>query len=520
MRLRRWLLVLLACVATPLATAAADAPYAEAYRPQYHYSPPQQWMNDPNGLVYYDGEYHLFYQYNPYAAHWGPMHWGHAVSQDLVHWDTLPIALFPDRHGTIFSGSIVVDQDNTSGFGAAGSPALVALFTYNDTLAKSAGREDFQTQGLAYSVNRGRDWTPFTGNPVLENPGNADFRDPKLFWYAPQQRWIMTLAMRDHVAFYSSADLRHWTHESDFGARSGSHEGVWECPDLIELPLGPDGGNKAVLLVSLTPGGPNGGSATQYFIGRFDGHQFTADADAGAAAGVVRWLDYGPDDYAGSTWTGGGAGHGRQLFIGWMSNWAYAEAVPTARWRSAMTLPRELFLAATPRGPELHSRPAAELESLRRRRAKIGEQGVSQAIDLTQPLGTNTGLLEVLLQLDTQEAGVIELAFSNPLGEKTTFRLDRARLRYEVDRSASGTAKFTAGFASVAWAPLPGPGRNLQLRFFLDHASLESFINDGETAFTTIMFPTVPYTRVTLSADREVRIKSGTVYELASIWQH
>ncbi len=529
MSLRAGLLLLAVCGATGVAAAGADAPYAEHWRPQYHYSPPQQWMNDPNGLVYADGEYHLFYQYNPYATRWGPMHWGHAVSPDLVHWETLPVALFPDRHGTIFSGSVVVDRDNTSGLGAAGSAPLVALFTYNDTLAKTAGRQDYQTQGLAFSVDRGRDWTPFAGNPVLANPGTADFRDPKVFWYAPQRRWVMALAMKDHVAFYSSADLRQWAHESDFGAQFGSHDGVWECPDLIELPLGTDGVRRAVLLVSLTPGGPNGGSATQYFIGRFDGHQFTLDADlrqrlrtpaTGPGTGAALWLDYGPDDYAGSTWSGDRGGEGRQVFIGWMSNWAYAQEVPTVRWRSAMTLPRELSLVASSRGPQLRSQPAVELESLRRRHASIGPRRVTHPFDLTVPSGTGNGLVELELQVDALDAGVVELAFSNSLGERTVFRLDRPQRRYEVDRSASGTVQFSDGFAAVASAPLQGSGRRLQLRMFLDQASLETFVNAGETVFTTIMFPTVPYDRITLSADREVRVESGTVYELASVWQH
>jgi fructan beta-fructosidase len=521
---RAGLVALLACGIAGAACALAEPLYTESHRPQFHFSPPQQWMNDPNGMVYYGGEYHLFYQYNPYDTRWGPMHWGHAVSRDLLHWDNLPIALFPDRHGTIFSGSVVVDDDNTAGFGAGsgGSAPLVALFTYHDQLAKNEGRRDFQTQGLAFSVDRGRNWTKFDGNPVLANPGSADFRDPKVFWYPPRHQWLMVLAMKDHVAFYSSRDLKQWTHESDFGAGLGSHDGVWECPDLIELPVGAGGERKAVLLVSLTPGGPNGGSATQYFIGRFDGHAFTADAPfrppGMPAADPARWLDYGPDDYAGSTWTGGPRGDARQIFIGWMSNWAYAQAVPTARWRSAMTLPRELGLAATALGPELRSRPVAELAGLRRRSATIAATRVSQALELTRSLGSNSGLLELLLQVDTLDAPVVELTFSNARGEHTTFRLDKPRRRYEVDRSASGSVGFSAGFSAIASAPLRDSGRHLDLRLFLDHASLETFVNDGETVFTTIVFPTVPYDTITLSAHGEVRIQSGAVFELASVW--
>jgi len=496
---------------------AATPHYDEAWRPQYHFSPPQQWMNDPNGMVFLDGEYHLFYQYNPYADKWGPMHWGHAVSRDTVHWENLPIALFPDVHGTIFSGSAVVDAGNTSGFGSRKNPPLVAIFTYHDHLAFNLGRTDFQTQGAAFSLDKGRTWTKYSGNPVLANSGSRDFRDPKVFWLADSHKWIMTLAVHDHVAFYSSRDLRSWVHESDFGVQFGAHGGVWECPDLIEMNVAGTTERKAVLLVSINPGGPNGGSATQYFVGRFDGHRFVPDS---APSGTVEasWIDHGTDNYAGSTWSGGRSGDDRVLFLGWMSNWQYAEEVPTKPWRSAMTLPRELKLVKSPRGLEVHSVPVAELAVLRGRQANLPAQAIAENLDLTATAGMHSGLLELELSVRTQDASRVELAFANAQGERTVFRLDKTAGRYEVDRSASGVVDFNPVFPKLQWAAVKGTGADLKIHAFLDHSSVEIFINDGETVFTTIHFPATPYDKITMRADREIALEGGSLYELRPIW--
>ena len=478
-------------------------------------------MNDPNGMVYFDGEYHLFYQYNPYANVWGPMHWGHAVSPDLVHWDNLPIALFPDRHGTIFSGSAVVDRDDTTGFGTKESPPLVAMFTYHDHLAEKLGRTDFQTQGIAYSTNRGRDWTKYAGNPVIPNPGSRDFRDPKLIWYAPTHSWIVTLAVHDHVAFYSSPDLKTWTHESDFGRDLGAHGGTWECPDLLDMPDAAAGGadagtHRAVLLVSINPGGPNGGSATQYFIGRFDGHRFSAEPQRPGDA-TAHWLDYGTDDYAGSTWSGGKGGDERQLFLGWMSNWQYGNAVPTTRWRSAMTIPRELRLVAGARGPELHSIPVAELAALRAVSTNIAG-AVTRRVELIPPAGGATGLWELELKLETRKAAMVELSFANAAGEQTVFRLNAREQRYELDRSKSGAVDFNPVFSALQTAPLPARAATVRIHAYVDRSSVELFLDDGATVFTTIVFPGAPYDKIVLSADRDIAIASGTVHALRSIW--
>ena len=511
--------LLVVCLGACARFALADGLYHEQYRPQFHFTPPQQWMNDPNGLVYDHGEYHLFYQYHPYSNKWGPMHWGHAVSKDMVNWDNLPIALFPDRHGTIFSGSAVVDAANTSGFGTKAKPPMVAMFTYQDHLSENLGHTGFQSQGLAYSLDQGRNWVKYHGNPVLTSPAVRDFRDPKVFWHALSRRWIVALAVADHIAFYSSTDLKHWVHESDFGQQWGSHGGVWECPDLIAMNIDGSANGKYVLLVSIGKGGPNGGSATQYFIGSFDGHRFTLDADMDARLKASSlWLDYGTDNYAGSTWSGGPLQDGRVNFIGWMSNWDYATSVPTERWRSAMTLPRELKLTRTARGLELHSVPLMELAALRKDTKPLAAQTIAQSLNLTQLAGTRSGLLEINLDLETLGADAVSLKFGNSRDEHVLFRLNKTGRRYEVDRTASGSVDFNTVFAGVQTAPLRGSGEHVTLKIFIDQSSIEIFVNEGETVFTTLAFPAVPYDTVTLAADQPIRLNAGSIHELKSIW--
>jgi fructan beta-fructosidase len=340
-------------------------PYAERYRPQYHFSPAAHWMNDPNGMVHHDGEYHLFYQHNPFGATWGHMSWGHAVSRDLVRWQHLPVAI-PEVDGVMaFSGSAVVDRRNTSGFGVGGRPPLVALYTGHRTDRPS------QSQFLAYSTDRGRTWTRYAGNPVLDI-GSAEFRDPKVVWHEPSRRWVMAvvLATEHRVRFYGSPDLKRWTPLGDFGPHAATG-GVWECPDLFELPVdGDPHDTRWVLIVNVNPGGIAGGSAGQYFVGRFDGTRFVADADGGATppaadpAGAL-WLDHGKDFYAAVTYADVPKPDGRRVLLGWMNNWQYADAIPTAPWRGAMSVPRALALTRTPAGVRLVQRPVRELERLR-----------------------------------------------------------------------------------------------------------------------------------------------------------
>ena len=326
----------------------------DPYRPLFHFTPPANWMNDPNGLVYFEGEYHLFYQYHPESNLWGPMHWGHAVSADLVNWQHLPIALYPDERGMIFSGSAVVDWEDTAGFG---KKAMIAVFTYNNHTYNDEHR--VEDQNIAYSKDRGRTWTKYNGNPVVPHPGDLkDFRDPKVFWY--QDHWVMLLAAGDKVLFYTSSNLKEWDQSGSFGGGGyGSTDGVWETPDLFQLPVTNASDSRWVLTVGLGNGGPAGGSATQYFIGDFDGKNFTSENPKD----TVLWADHGTDYYAPQAWND--EPHGRRIMIGWMSNWQYANLTPASTWRGMFSIPRELSLTQTEDGIRLVQNPIPELQSLR-----------------------------------------------------------------------------------------------------------------------------------------------------------
>lgn len=311
-------LLLFGCTNQPQQeSTTGTAQFNERHRPQFHFTPPSKWMNDPNGMVFYEGEYHLFYQHYPEGNVWGPMHWGHAVSKDLVHWEHLPIALYPDSLGMIFSGSAVVDLQNTSGLGTADNPPMVAIYTYHKMEGEKAGRNDFQTQGIAFSLDKGRSWAKYADNPVMPNPGITDFRDPKVMWHEQSGKWIMALAVYDHIRFYSSPNLKDWQLESSFGEGIGAHGGVWECPDLFKMQVAGSQEEKWVLLVSINPGGPNGGSATQYFVGQFDGNKFVLDeqfrqrvvAESAIPQGVVL-TDFEDNAYAGWRATGNAFGSG------------------------------------------------------------------------------------------------------------------------------------------------------------------------------------------------------------------
>ena len=467
--------------------------YDEKFRPQYHFTPPSQWMNDPNGMVFYEGEYHLFYQHYPDSNVWGPMHWGHAVSEDMVHWEHLPIALYPDTLGYIFSGSAVIDWKNTSGLGTIDNPPMVAIYTYHDPVGAEAGRNDYQTQGIAFSLDKGRSWTKYEGNPVLANPGIIDFRDPKVSWDESNERWVMILAVLDHVNLYTSPDLISWTLQSEFGHTTGGHGGVWECPDLFPL-TDQNGEVKWVMLLSINPGGPQGGSATQYFVGDFNGSVFTP------VDSVTRWIDYGADNYAGVTWADIPEVDGRRLFLGWMSNWQYANVVPTYEWRSAMTVPRALSLNKTEGGYVLQSKPVSELEIL------MGEATVAD--NSTMDLPTESCLVEVT---DIQGQS-LEITFSNDLGERLVVKVAADRLL--VDRTKSGETAFSDAFAAIHEAPLMGASvRDIQI--YMDRSSVEVFVNYGEVVMTDLVFPTTPYTKVSVSSP-EVKL---SMTPMASIWR-
>lgn len=493
--------------------------YTEAHRPQFHFSPQQKWMNDPNGMFYYDGEYHLFYQYYPDSTVWGPMHWGHAISRDMVHWEHLPVALYPDENGWIFSGSAVVDWQNTSGLGQNGQPPLIAIFTYHNDVLVKAGREDYQTQGIAYSNDRGRTWTKYLANPVLPNPGIRDFRDPKVFWYETGAYWVMSLAVENRISFYTSPDLLNWTHASDFGQQSGAHGGVWECPDLFSLTVEGTNQTKWVLLVSINPGGPNGGSATQYFIGDFDGKTFTNDH----APATTLWIDHGRDNYAGVTWSDIPAEDGRRLFIGWMSNWHYANEVPTERWRSAMTLPRTLTLRTTPAGLRLCSQPVQEMTQLRGPAIELDAQIINGKIDISKKLNISTLLMEMRIEIEMSDDATADfgVALTNARNEVYRIGYDAGQGQFYSDRTRAGKQAFSELFANqLALAPRVEESNTVILHLFLDVASAELFADDGATALTEIFFPNEDFTQLQLySNNGTVQLKKATFYPLLSVWQ-
>jgi len=441
---KKMLFVLLASL-IQLVTDKAMAQYSgpnkdEVYRPQIHFSPRAHWINDPNGMVYYNGTYHLFFQYHPNSSVWGPMHWGHAISSDMINWKEQPIAIYPDSIGTIFSGSAIVDKDNTTGFGKNGQTPLVAIFTQHNTAAEKAGRNDFQNQSLAYSLNNGKTWTKYSANPVLKNPGITDFRDPKVMWYEPSKKWIMTLATKDRISFYSSKNLKSWTKESEFGATAGAHGGVWECPDLFTLD---DNGKKVwVLIVNLNPGGPNKGSATQYFLGDFNGNTFTPYNTN------IKWIDYGPDEYAGITWSNTG---NRKIFLGWMSNWLYAERVPTETWRNAMTVPRELKLQHVGKDLLIASQPVKELANTQSKPIIVSDVKINKSIDVAGIAGKIK--FPCRLNLHFEEANNFSLTVSNDMGEQLIVGYDKKQNQYFIDRSKSGKTAFQKEFAARHVAP-------------------------------------------------------------------
>lgn len=485
--------------------------FSEQHRPQYHFSPPANWMNDPNGMVFHKGEYHLFYQFYPDSNVWGPMHWGHAITKDLTHWEHQPIALYPDSLGMIFSGSAVVDHQNTSGFGSKENPPLVAIFTYHLMEAEKAGRNDYQTQGIAFSLDNGRSWTKYEQNPVLKNPGIKDFRDPKVIWYEPSKKWIMILAVQDHVEFYGSPDLKSWTKLSDFGLGVGGHGGVWECPDLF--PLKVDGGEeKWVMLLSINPGSPNGGSGTQYFIGNFDGKTFVNDNPPDKTL----WIDYGRDNYAGVTWSNIQESDGRRLFLGWMGNWDYAQVVPTYVWRSAMTLPREFVLTKVAAGIRLASHPVKEIESLVGKSFVIGETIVRDENVLTSS-EMETGLFELRIELDSAVKRDFSIELFNTMGEKLVIRYSQEQNVVLVDRTAAGKNDFSPKFSGIDKGPRSITSFPKDIRLFVDHSSVEIFMDNGLLVMTETFFPAEPFKQVKIISDG-LKMKSANARKIKRIW--
>ena len=444
--------------------------YDETYRPKFHFTPEHGWMNDPNGMVFLDGEYHLFFQYNPYGSMWGNMSWGHAVSTDMVSWTYLPTALTPDSLGAIFSGSAVIDVNNTAGFG---KNAMVAIFT-------SCGKT--QQQSIAYSTDKGRTFTKYAKNPVLPNPGITDFRDPKVSWNEAANQWVMALATKQTVTFFGSPNLKDWTKLSEFGEGIGSHAAVWECPDLF--PMTYQGKTKWVLIVSLNPGGPNGGSATQYFIGDFNGKTFKPDA-----LPYPLWLDYGRDNYAGVTFSNIPKTDGRRIFLGWMSNWDYANQVPTKNFRSANTVPRELTITTNGKHLILSSYPVRELTNLKGKVIVKPNLLVENEATITELLKNNEGSYEVEMTIKPENAGVFGFSLNNSKNETLKFNFDNTTGFLSIDRKKSGLIDFNDRFAMGMNAPLIKRDA-YRIRLLVDKASAEIFVNEGEITMSTLFFPT------------------------------
>ncbi|WP_372620136.1 glycoside hydrolase family 32 protein [Alteromonas stellipolaris] len=653
--------------------------YNEKFRPQAHFTPPEKWMNDPNGMFYLDGEYHLFYQHNPNASVWGPMHWGHAVSRDLVHWEHLPIALYPDEQGTIFSGSAVVDWNNSSGLGTKENPPIVALYTYHNPELEKAGRIDFQTQAMAYSLDKGRTWQKYAQNPVVENPGIRDFRDPKVMWHEGSKQWIMALAQKDHIGFYSSENLKEWKLESTFGENMGSHGGVWECPELILMPIAGTDEYRYVLLVSIMPGGPNGGSATQYFVGDFDGKNFVLDdtwqqalaqtpaefpegtvfadfeqeindwhtkGDAfngGPTAGshgaqpmpegfegqhlinsfkdgdlstgsltspkfliekpfinfklaggqhtekvgvnllvdnkvvmsatgknrnILRnvswdvaayegqhaqlqiidyetggwghvlvdqfvfsdhparnqiepavWLDYGTDNYAGVTFfKAPNSDEQRHVFMGWMSNWLYANEVPSSNFRSAMTLPRELILVNSNHGLRVKSKLAKEVYKLKQQETSLKTLTAGDSLIVKEADGKRSNTASIFsFNIDTKSNPISSITLANDEGESIGLVIDTKSNVVKLDRSLSGKTDFHSEFGSTQHALLNYEGDEISVTVVADRGSVEVFIDDGLTVMTALVFPKSVYTTLKTNDDT-TEIHSVLGARLASIY--
>lgn len=492
----------------------------EKYRPNFHFTPNENWMNDPNGMFYYNGYYHLFFQHYPDGNVWGPMHWGHAISTDMVVWRELPIALYPDELGYIFSGSAVVDQNNTTGFGDGKLPPIVAIYTYHDPKGEKEGKTDYQTQGIAYSLDEGKTWTKYKNNPVVANPGIKDFRDPKVIWDEIHQQWLMVLAAKDQAAFYSSKNLKEWEKLSDFGQDIGAHGGVWECPDIFPMMVEGTDEVKWVLIQSLNPGGYNGGSGTQYFIGDFDGKKFTLDEGfrKELESDHTFWIDYGKDNYAGVTWSGIPAADGRKLFLGWMSNWEYAQQVPTEKWRSAMTIARELKLTKDGESYRLSSVPAGELYNYRGKSFKLAVVTVQGETELVRAEQIELTSTEVLLNITNLKEGTYTFHLTNNSGESLLFGLDNKKKELFIDRSKSGNAGFSDKFAAKpSVAPRITDSDELNVHIILDRTSIELFYDNGATVMTEIFFPETPYNKLSVSTstkDSETTIKDLTINQL------
>jgi fructan beta-fructosidase len=481
---------------------------ADEWRPKYHFTPPRHWMNDPHGLVFYQGEYHLFYQHNPLGLTSEHKSWGHAVSTDLVRWQHLPVALQEENGVEMYSGSVVVDVNNTSGFCQSASPpdksCLVAIYTAH-TPAKEA-------QQLAFSNDRGRTWTKFVGNQVLDI-GAQDFRAPKVFWQAASNQWVMVVAVppEKKVRLYGSANLKAWKLLSEFGP-AGITEGMWECPDLFELPIEGSRTNKRwVLIVSTSSGGAAGGSGVQYFIGTFDGVKFTNDN----APATKLYLDYGKDLYAAATWSDIPPNDGRRIMLGWMTNLQYANRLPTAPWRGMLSVPRVLTLRKTGDGLRLQQQPIAELQSLREKHVSYGSRQVVEGQPLLASEGVSGDALEIIAEFEIGKAKEFGFVLRAHKEQKTIVGYDVAKRELFIDRTQAGESEFASESFPGRHAVMLSPdGKRIRLQILLDRTSVEVFGNHGLVTLTDTIFPEPT------SVKAEIYVKEGKVrLETLEVWQ-
>lgn len=432
------------------ATNVFDSKNREKFRSIYHHTPVYGWMNDPNGMFYKDGVWHLYYQYNPYGSQWENMTWAHSTSTDLIHWKNHGEVIQPDALGTIFSGSSVVDKENTAGFG---KDAVVAFYT-------SAGAA--QTQSIAYSTDNGETFKKYANNPILTSDV-PDFRDPNVFWNEEVKQWNLILAVGQQMNIYSSKNLKDWKYESSFGEGYGNHGGVWECPDLLKM------GDKWVLICNINPGGPFGGSATQYFVGSFDGHKFTCESKPE----MTKWMDYGKDHYA--TVSFSNAPDGRIVVLPWMSNWQYANQVPTQQFRSANGLPRDLGLYSYNGEDYVSVKPSPEVFAAFEKKPS-GRLQPAAYIEVTN-IKSNASIV-----------------LSNDKGERVTMVYDGKNATFSMDRTESGVTDFHSDFKAKTVAPTNGVIKSMQI--FIDRCSIEAFDTEGKVAMTNLVFPSKPYDKI------------------------
>ncbi len=512
------LLLLLSCKQES-SNIESKARFQEKYRPQVHFTPPSNWMNDPNGMVYHNGEYHLFYQHYPEATHWGPMHWGHAISTDLVHWEHMPIALYPDSLGYIFSGSAVVDINNTSRLGDKTNPPLIAFFTYHDMEAEKQEKFfEIETQAIAYSLDNGRTWTKYSHNPVVNNPGIRDFRDPKVIWHEESAQWIMSIASGQVIMFYTSPNCIDWTYASEFGEGVGNHDGVWECPDLFPLVVEETGETKWVLIVNINPGGPAGGSATQYFVGDFDGKVFSSNQEN------TFWMDHGKDNYAGVTWSN--APDNRRILVGWMNNWQYAGKEPTEIWSGAATFPRELGLVYYEDEYILTSNPVKEIRNLYGESTTLKNSEITNNEAIFEDIIFDKAPVEIVLTFDIDEnkehisTDKYGITFKNSFGESFTIGYDNVNENFYVDRSNTTSEVFSEDFSSLQFVPFKRRTENKIWRIIIDTSSIDFFTCNGKVSITNVVYPSELFDQIEVFAENgSIKIKEAKITELKSIWK-